>query len=203
VASLLLLAARGGGPLAWPLLALLLPVFVRWLGAWPIPAMGAPGNSGPVGGGSKHNGVSTVETRFLRMSLNHQTGEMHGEVLQGRFADRALVDLSFEELVELSRECRSDPQSVAVLEAYLDRNFPDWRNSDAGSSCDSGNEASDVSITIAEAYRILGLEPGASPEQIKSAHRRLMQRLHPDHGGSTYLASRVNGAKDLLLRSRG
>jgi hypothetical protein len=137
------------------------------------------------------------------MSLDHQTGEMRGEVLHGRLAGRALIDLDREQLTDLFQQFQTDPQSAAVLEAYLDRNFPDWRNVEHGGSGASGSDFGDMPMTPADAYQILGLEPDASQEEIKTAHRRLMQRLHPDHGGSTYLAARVNQAKDVLLGARG
>jgi DnaJ family protein C protein 19 len=54
-------------------------------------------------------------------------------------------------------------------------------------------------MTRAEAYQVLGLQPGASEENIRAAHRRLMQAAHPDHGGSDWLAARINQARDILL----
>ena len=54
-------------------------------------------------------------------------------------------------------------------------------------------------MTRAEAYEVLGLKPGANEEEIRAAHRRLMQAAHPDHGGSDWLAARVNLARDVLL----
>ena len=55
------------------------------------------------------------------------------------------------------------------------------------------------SMSRDEAYSVLGLEPGASREEILHTHRILMTKIHPDHGGSTYLASKLNEAKDTLL----
>ncbi len=134
------------------------------------------------------------------MELDHATGAMSGRVLEGRFARCSLRDLSLQDLLELWRECQSDPQSVAVLEAYLDRHAEaDWRERlrDADRAADPNR----VSGTMgqAEAYQILGLQPGASREDIQSAYRRLIQRVHPDHGGSSYLAARLNQARDVLL----
>ena len=141
---------------------------------------------------------SDVETRFIRMSLNHDTGEMNGEVLQGRFRGRNLDALRIEELLELLGECRAaDDQSASVLEAYLDRmRGDDWREQDEQPS--NGATAAGT-MTQEEAYEVLGLERGASREQIVDAHRHLMQKLHPDRGGTTYLAAKINQAKDLLL----
>lgn len=141
--------------------------------------------------------TSDVATRFIRMELNHDTGEMTGEVLQGKFRGSSLGDLSMEELVELLKECTAaDAQSAAVLESYLDRVHGDrWRQESAGGPRASAEEA----MTAEEAYEVLGLESGASREQIIEAHRKLMQKLHPDRGGPTYLAAKINQAKDFLL----
>jgi hypothetical protein len=130
---------------------------------------------------------------------------MTGLVKEGRFHGRALEDLGIEELVDLWAECRAeDAQSAAVLEAYLDRTQDEaWREAAqrayggarAGPRPPSGPGA----MSQEEAYEILGLEPGAGPEEIHEAHRRLMQKIHPDHGGSNYLAAKINQAKARLL----
>ena len=145
---------------------------------------------------------SEVDTRFLKMHLDHDTGEMNGAVLEGRFRGRMLDELGLEQLIELWRECRAeDPQSAAVLEAYLDRSQGEaWREAAGGGEGTAGQAASREAMSREEAYEILGLEPGASAESIHEAHRRLMQKIHPDHGGSNYLAAKINQAKDLLLR---
>ena len=138
--------------------------------------------------------TSEVETEFLRMRLDHDTGEMDGTVLQGRFEGRALRGLGLPELLELLDECRSDRQSMAVLGAYLDRVHEDWR-----SHRRAPPRASSDGMTEEEARAVLGVGPDATREEIVQAHRRLMQRLHPDRGGSDYLAAKLNAAKDLLL----
>ncbi len=145
--------------------------------------------------------TSDVETSFLRMSLNHDTGEMDGKVVKGDFRGRALSDLSLVELQQLRDACLSeDRQSVAVLEAYLDRRFgQDWREDVEASTHTAGSAGGSMSMD--EAREVLGVSSGANREEIVDAHRRLMQRLHPDRGGSTYLAAKINQAKDLLLDS--
>ncbi len=190
---LLLLTVRGGAEVTLPLLVGLVPFLLRWLSARRPPASITDSNA---------LGQSTVVTRFLNMTLDHATGAMSGEVREGRFTGRALPELNLQELLALWRECRADPQSVAVLEAYLDRHAEsDWRERlrEAESAADS--PATMGIMSRAEAYQILGLSPGAAEAEVQAAYRRLIQRLHPDHGGSAYLATQLNRARDLLLRS--
>jgi hypothetical protein len=155
--------------------------------------------------------TSTVATAFLRMMLDHDTGAMEGTILRGRFAGMRLDELRAADLLALLRECRAeDEEGARLLEAYLDRIRPDWRDelagagsgaAGAGGTGSSGGSARPASgdMTIEEAYAILGLSPGADAEAIKEAHRRLMVKLHPDHGGSGYLATKINRARDVLL----
>ncbi|HKT17150.1 MAG TPA: DnaJ domain-containing protein [Stellaceae bacterium] len=147
------------------------------------------------GGGGER---SEVQTEFLRMKLEHDTGVMTGTVRRGAFAGRALEDLDRSEMLTLWRLCLAeDEQGARLLETYLDRFRPDWRKGE-GASAGSGAGSGAV-MTRDQAYAILDLKPGASPDEIREAHRRLMMKLHPDHGGSTYLAAEINRAKDLLL----
>ena len=139
---------------------------------------------------------SDVRTRYLHMSLDHDSGELDGRVLDGRFRGRRLDDLPLDALLDLLAECqREDTESCPLLESYLDRvHGPQWRQGAQESAPTRG-------MSPAEACEILGLSPGASEEEVVSAHRRLMQKLHPDRGGSDYLAAKLNEAKDVLLRS--
>jgi DnaJ-domain-containing protein 1 len=144
---------------------------------------------------------SQVDSAFLHMRLDLNTGAMEGEVIQGRFQGRRLVNLDLTDLLALLQEVTADADSVGLLEAYLDRAHPDWRESGGTDSRASGAAPSSPSaMTTDEAYRILGLKPGADTAEIKVAYRRLMAQLHPDHGGSDYLAAKVNLAKDFLLK---
>lgn len=156
-------------------------------------------DAGPAGGSSSSGPQSGVETEWLRMRLDHATGRMDGDVLQGAYAGRRLSSLGFDALMALLQSCRAaDNQSAALLEAYLDRMVgEDWRERAAASQQKKAAEAG--IMTREEAYEILGLKPGASPEAIRAAHRRLMKKFHPDQGGSTHLAAQINRAKDLLL----
>ena len=146
-------------------------------------------------------GASEVETAYLRMSLDLASGAMDGEIKQGKFQNRRLASLSQSDLLSLLREVQADPDSSGLLEAYLDRAHPDWRES-AGAG-DAASSAPQGAMTADEAYRILGLKSGADDGEVKAAYRRLMAQLHPDHGGSDYLAAKVNQAKDFLLKKRG
>jgi DnaJ domain len=147
--------------------------------------------------------TSTVATPFLRMTLDHDTGSMTGTILQGRFSGMRVEELGGADLLALLRECRAeDEEGARLLEAYLDRVRPDWRDELAGErpgGSGGGARSTGGDMTVEEAYAILGLAPGADAEAIKEAHRRLMVKLHPDHGGSDYLATKINRARDVLL----
>lgn len=141
-------------------------------------------------GGPTAGQASTVETDFLRARLDHDSGAMTGEVLRGVFAGRRLEALSIDELRALRAECAdADPQAAAILDAYLERVGGDG----------AGGDGAGGAMSREEALEILGLAPGASTEEIKAAHRTLIRKLHPDQGGSTYLAAKINRAKDVLL----
>jgi DnaJ-like protein len=142
--------------------------------------------------------VSQVRSNFLAVELDHDTGAMTGEVIAGRLAGTKLDQLELSTLIGLLGEF--DPESRDLLATYLDRRHPRWREDAQGDAAAGSGPARSGKMTKEEAYQILGLEPGASADEIGRAHRGLMKRLHPDQGGSTYLAARVNEAKDVLLR---
>jgi hypothetical protein len=152
--------------------------------------------------GSPHS--SEVRTDTLAMQLDHASGDLDGEVLRGPFAGRTLGSMGIAELLDLLAACqRDDPRSVALIETYLDRRQPDWRDDVAdGGPSDHAAPPDAGGMDEATAWSVLDLAPGASDDEIKAAHRRLMTKLHPDHGGSGYLAAQLNQAKDLLLRGK-
>ncbi len=149
------------------------------------------------------DGNSEVHTAYLQMTLNHKSGEISGQVLKGKFKGALLSNMVLGEIVELLETCRADdPQSVALLESYLDRiEGPDWRARTGTSQKDKARagSAQQSGMTREEALETLDLQPDATAAQIKEAHHRLMMKMHPDQGGSTYLASKINQAKDILL----
>ncbi len=155
-----------------------------------------------MGGGSGDAQSSQVESDFLSMQLDHATGSMDGEVRRGTFKGRRLGDLSEEDLGALLHEVQSDPDSLNLLEAYMDRVHPEWR----GDAADGGGEEREGppqsgAMSDEEARKVLGVGADADGREIKAAYRRLMSQLHPDRGGSDYLAAKVNQAKDILLKS--
>jgi hypothetical protein len=143
---------------------------------------------------------SEVRSRFLDMTLDHDSGELAGRIVDGPHAGRALDEFDLAQLAAMMTGF--DAESVSLLESYLDRRFPAWRQ-DAQGDAARGQSRSPPSgkMTNEEAYQILGLQPGAGSDEIRRAHRTLMKKLHPDQGGTTYLAARVNEAKDTLLRT--
>ena len=142
--------------------------------------------------------ASRVRSAFLEMELNHDSGAMHGRVLAGRHQGAVLDGLDVRTLVGLLNEF--DDESRALLMAYLDRRDSRWREHAQGDTASGSPASSSGKMSEQEAYQILGLEPGASADAIGHAHRTLMKKLHPDQGGTTYLAARINEAKETLLR---
>jgi DnaJ domain len=143
--------------------------------------------------------TSRVRSAFIEMELDHDSGAMRGRILAGRHEGASLDALDQPTLTGFLPEI--DEESRALLMAYLDRRFPTWRDHMEGDPAAGPSRAwSSGKMTEEEAYQILGVQPGASPDDISRAHRTLMKKLHPDQGGSTYLAARVNEAKDVLLR---
>jgi hypothetical protein len=143
---------------------------------------------------------SSVRAAGLEMHLDHDTGEMDGEVLAGRHQGRRLSELKLSELLEVGEDFRGDPESSRLLEGYLDRAHAGWRDDvDADEGPGQGTPSAAGGMSTKEAYQILGLEPGASEAEVRAAHRRLMKQVHPDRGGSAALAAKINEAKDRIL----
>lgn len=143
---------------------------------------------------------SIVRTAALEMELDHDSGALEGLVLAGRHEGRTLGSMSQVELLDLVGELSADSESRQLLETYLDGRFPVWREDAKANGRDRERVAPGTgAMTKEEAYKVLGLEAGATAAEVRKAHRRLMQRLHPDLGGSSFLASRINEAKDVLL----
>jgi hypothetical protein len=192
----MLFLLRGGAQFSWIAGAFLLPWLMR---AWGMRNFARASRSRA--GGQK----STVRTSFVLMELDHDTGEMDGDILKGQYVGRRLSDLDFESLIDLLNVAKSeDEQSAQVLESYLDRMHSDeWRkraNSSGGATYEQAARTSSGLMSREEAFEVLGLGDHASEKEIKAAHRRLIREYHPDRGGSDYLAAKINEAKDLLLK---
>lgn len=184
------LMLRGTVGYAMPLVMLALWLFSGSGRGWPnIPGWGQP---------SKGQ-ASRVSTDHLEVELDHETGGVTGRVLKGVFKGRRIENLKPAELALLWQDCRfSDPQSAQIVEAYLDRTHATWREDMARGEAEM-SRGPDGRMTRTEAAEILGVKPDASEDEIRRAHRDLMLKLHPDRGGSTYLAAKINEAKDVLL----
>lgn len=198
LATALFMGVRGQLAVAIPL-----GLFGAGLLGWaPMGKVGL-GNLGGLfgGGGQRSRGQSSqVRSANLEMTLDHESGAMSGRILTGPQAGRLLDEFDLPELAAMMSGF--DAESCALLESYLDRRFPAWRqNAEGRAAGGQGSQSFGGKMTTEEAYQILGLKPGARSDEIGRAHRTLMKKLHPDQGGSTYLAARVNAAKDTLLRT--
>src|SRR3954451_24509221 len=183
--------------------AIPLGIFGAGLLGWsPFGASGFSNIGGMFGGGARRSPgqASRVRSQYLDMSLDHDSGELRGRIVDGPNAGRSLDEFDLAGLMAMVPGF--DAESVSLLESYLDRRFPAWRQDAQGNATGGQRRAtSSGKMTDEEAYQILGLQPGAGRDEISRAHRALMKKLHPDQGGSTYLAARVNEAKDTLLRA--
>ena len=187
-------------PVLFAVAAFLLFIFGHRLGM----PMRSWHSKGPFRASRKSPGQkSEVRTHALEMELDHDSGRMEGRCLKGQFSGRALSSLSDEELLRLLEELRTtDLQGALLLEGYLDQRSRDWRQRHSDHSTKEKSKrprGPRGRMPAEEAYDVLGLEAGASDEKIRATHRRLMMKLHPDQGGSNYLAARINEAKEVLL----
>jgi hypothetical protein len=150
--------------------------------------------------GQRSSGNSSkIKTKYLVMELDHDSGDLSGEVVAGQFAGISVAELGLERLIQLHKECAADQDSQQVLEAYLDRYHEQWQ-SHTESSRNSSAASDDNEMSKSLAMEILGLEGDVSKESVQTAYRSLMQKLHPDRGGSEYLAKKINQAKEVLMQ---
>ena len=190
--------ARGELAVAIPL-----GIFGAGLLGWsPFGVSGFGNIGGMFGAGRQRTGgqTSRVRSQFFEMTLDHDSGSLSGRLVAGPHAGHSLDEFDLPQLLEMIPQL--DAESVPLLESYLDRRFPAWReNAQRNSAGGQRRAPASSKMSDEEAYQILGLQPGAGRDDIGRAHRALMKKLHPDQGGSTYLAARVNEAKDTLLRT--
>jgi hypothetical protein len=183
--------------------AIPLGIFGAGLLGWsPFATSGFSNIGGMFGGGARKSAgqTSQVRSQNLDMTLDHDSGTLRGTIVAGPYAGQSLDAFDLPQLASMM--AGFDAESVALLEGYLDRRFPAWRqDAQFDGAGRQDRAASSSKMTDEEAYQILGLQPGAGRDEISHAHRSLMKKLHPDQGGSTYLAARVNEAKDTLLRT--
>ena len=158
-----------------------------------------------LGKAKKPAATSRVQSAMIEMELDHDSGAMAGIVRAGDYKGRRLADLTRPDCERLHAACRrDDPDGARLLEAYLDGRFPGWREAGDGDA-DAGTLGGGGAgkMRPEEAYEILGLAKSATREEIAAAHRSLMKKIHPDHGGTANLAARVNEARDVLMNRHG
>lgn len=196
IVAIVAMAATGRLPLLLGILAPLVPMMLMVLAR--ARHRRRPAADWETGSGQQ----SSVKTDFLDMTFDHDSGELDGRVIAGAFEGRTLSVMTIDEHKALLREIRmaGDDNSLNVFASFLDRTYGDgWRDGDDVGAEGNSPGSSGGPMTHEEAWRVLGLQPGAAEDDIRAAHRKLMKQFHPDHGGSDYLAAKINEAKDLLL----
>ena len=152
---------------------------------------------------------------FLETFEDLNSGALSGLVVSGMFAGRRLEDLSRSECLRLSEICRdaNDDYGMWFLQSYLNRRFAGAAGTRGGAGGRKEEEPAksrhappppfespeDGSMTRERAYATLGLGVGASEAEIHNAHRAMIKKYHPDHGGTDAQAALINRAKDVLL----
>lgn len=177
------------------------PVLLPWIMRARIAARTAK-NSARMSGYGTSGRTSDVDSAFLSMQLNHDSGDMDGVIRKGAHAGRRLSELEIADLMALhDTYAREDRESLKLLAAYLDRTYPDWRTGHENQGGSGGDDIGSGPMSRSEALRVLGLPEDAVDAEIKAAHHRLIAGLHPDRGGSAYLSAKINEARDVLLKS--
>ncbi len=144
-----------------------------------------------------------IKTPYLEVKINLRSGHIDGKVLQGEFAEQMLSDLDRAQLDKLLELLRGvDREGAMLLNAYVVRRFGPAGQHENQQQQYQRQSSSQTSLTQTEAWQILGLEADVDEDTIIKAHKRLIQKLHPDRGGNDYLAAKVNAAKDLLLKGK-
>jgi hypothetical protein len=177
--------------------AIPLGLFGAGLLGWSPGGLDRIGLGGLFGGGA---GSGVARSQLIELERDGRHGRLSGRFIGGPYAGQSLD--AFEVLQLVGMIPNLDAGSAALLESYLDSRLPAWRQHAQGDAAGRQRRAAaSTKMTEEEAYQILGLQPGAGRDEIGRAHRALMKKLHPDQGGTTYLAARVNEAKDTLLRT--
>ncbi|WP_232628586.1 J domain-containing protein [Methylobacterium sp. Leaf118] len=142
-----------------------------------------------------------LRTASVELELLSDGTPADGSLFVGAYAGRCLSEVPPADLAEMALLLAAgDPEGARLLEAYLDRRQPGWRiDRDRDADPGPGRPAKPGAMTEQEAYQVLGLQRGASLEEVRAAHRSLMKRAHPDQGGSVEGAARVNAARDRLV----
>lgn len=147
---------------------------------------------------SSQAGQSAIQTQYLSAALDHASGDISGEVIDGPHKGWLLSELSLEQLEELRTHYQAeDEESAELLAAYIDQR--QQRAENASEQQRTANQTEASQSARSEALATLGLEEGATKEEIVAAHRSLIQKLHPDRGGNDFLAAKINQAKDILM----